>query len=343
MPLAILRSGGVLARGPACRYDSCVSTMWALKHRDNYRGELKVPQRDAPSADRGPVIGRRWDRNVVASWWGAGVRFSNYVVEVQSGEIYVRPADGAVVSAMYDPLNEGGLASEFFGLGREKDDPDRLLMFVRRWGLLGFPTHWDRETRWVLGKRIRPLGDPVEWAFAHARGGWLVLQIIDALRRPRGMRSARKVIKEAGEAFADDIGPWVQYGSGVHVATSRWSEHSMPPPSQVTGILDQVLNENLADAVVDTAVFGNAGVRLERRAVTNLGAAYWRIAQAIEGPYDENVGRCAAEDCGRIFVREDGRQRYCPPAQQLQEKESSCAMRERQRRHRSKRGRRVRR
>jgi hypothetical protein len=56
---------------------------------------------------------------------------------------------------------------------------------------------------------------------------------------------------------------------------------------------------------------------------------YWHLATVIDGGM---VKRCEAQGCGGIFVQTDPRQRFCP--KRWRQRESSCAMRQRQRMHR---------
>jgi hypothetical protein len=252
-------------------------------------------------------------------------------------------------------------------------DEAAVLGFARTWGLLGW---WPLQRQALHGQprqllatmeraRLSPedprIGEPLAWIWAHASGVRLCLTLLGYIRQGDGaglgnyLQSLAVPLpsadgngltvaffdEPAGEPIAE-TGSWPRIICGTrHEISSRqfMTGHPEDPLGWGLHIVTQLVNANLTGGISEQLlvepVQGRHRARRERVFASLADVAYWHLAELCLA-LDQLVP-CA--ECGTVFVREDRRQRFCPPPRwQTPEGElrgpgeSLCAKRARMRR-----------
>jgi len=105
------------------------------------------------------------------------------------------------------------------------------------------------------------------------------------------------------------------------------------PYSLWTGLqrlCDRIITDNIAGMRRTLEMVEDGKVQSRFRFNSLIEMVYWHLGDTREGG---SVQQCAAEDCRRVFIQTDSRQRYCPP--DPGEKESPCSRRDRMSRYRN--------
>jgi hypothetical protein len=212
-------------------------------------------------------------------------------------------------------------------------DEDGVLMFATRWG------------PFQLGENTQQ-GDPLWLIWLHAKTLALVRDFVQAHRY--GDESlAGQVAMENGWTPDPDGTPL-----SVHVAFGNERESLEVRGRSALQVgeafIQIVINRNIKAVYPELAWVRPAlptrskerktghdkGRQLARvyRYRSLAEAAYWNFADHIENA--RPLVRCQLPECGRLFVQNDKRQRFCPP-QQYGARESLCGLRYRTRNYRA--------
>ena len=232
------------------------------------------------------------------------------------------------VAKWYNPLEYDQLVAAFSDL--KDGDEDGLLDFARTWGDL-------RTEAFSSGA----IADPVPLVWGHARNVRLVLHLQHYLQsgdlegleqflsahfgpRPRAADQEQKLFPEffpftvvlLESPFKEEV-------------QLTWRE----PRGIAEDIISSVLNANLVR--VHYRVEGGDGesLRLINYCPSLLASIYWLLAEIVTG--GRRLKSC--EECRKLFVVPDGRQKYCPePPFQIGTTGSLCGARKRKRLQRDK-------
>jgi len=255
----------------------------------------------------------------------------------------------------YMPAGVPRLATDFAQL--QDRDSEAVLRFAHRWGHLGYgelqmpnrseprdDAAWIREYIWAAIQ----VPDPLDWIWAHARGVRACLAAADFLRTAKedtpgelpDFPSVRTFIQEPQPVL--DIFDDIAFGSfGVGSRFERIQLQTTPLyPAGARAVLSWLLTRNLGGL---SHRIEPSRRRLEHGYTFNvlLDMIYWHVARYALGSNaagrPTELARC--EECGALFERKHGHQRYCPPddweLQTARERggkaESRCSMRARAR------------
>jgi hypothetical protein len=243
----------------------------------------------------------------------------------------------------YAPTLHPEIPSEIAKL--QRDDEEGVLKFARLYGNLGWNNLIPRE-RYARGGAI-PLGDPLQWVWAHADTLNICQEITYRLQEGdiaslRGYLHSLRVTHPNGQVT--DLG----WGTGDTWAAAIVAERGEERVGQ-RGILNQdhlldedvkglarfirrfLINENISG--IHRALFDEGTKdRLFWEFQALIEIAYWHMATSVHG---RRFKHCEADDCGALFAQTDQRQRFCPP-RFGQKQESRCAVRHRVHKHRQK-------
>jgi hypothetical protein len=196
----------------------------------------------------------------------------------------------------YAPFVHTELPAELAKL--RQADQEQALDFARTYGELGFSSlagTWEQATHLDLESGQRSTGgDPLPWIRAHASGVYVCLAVAHALTTP----------KLVTRKFLDDFNGW-------------------PYARQLRA---EIINRNVTRIYRYVSVDDKGRDRTFFQFRARVDVAYWHLANALDGG---TLKRCSADGCSGIFIQTDPRQRYCP--KRWRQRESSCAMRQRQR------------
>ncbi len=210
-------------------------------------------------------------------------------------------------------------------------DPSVVVDFAQSYGDLGFALLWQPDLAQIHERmeRKEPLefGDPLYWIDAHATGVSLCLAITHALGRKTRAATLRRLLSDF-----DQVG----YGAAHRVtrldvgdAERLYSTMLRRAPTAdelARFIRRQIINSNILGIHRYVGTDETGKERTFFKFVAPINVVYWHLANIIDGGI---VKKCAAEGCGGMFIQTDPRQRYCP--RRWRQRESSCAMRQRQR------------
>lgn len=228
-----------------------------------------------------------------------------------------------MLSRLYAPTTHGELPNVLAKLHAGTDED--VLRFVRSYGLLGF-----YELASENGEEPHSLGDPLPWLTQHAKtvrlimNLWRLVQDADegGLRRELGKHALLK----SGS-------PIVSFAVGPKVTRKRFilgAAHPKPEIFALTrDIVRSMINWNLA-GIGPVLAEAETGLQIMFSFRSLLDVIYYQLATAVSGG---RMQRCAAKDCGGLFIQHDPRQRFCPLWLGVQG-ESPCSLRERQRTYR---------
>ena len=233
------------------------------------------------------------------------------------------------IAHWYAPFVHEELAGEVAKL--RLADEHQILGFATTYGELGFrslvtygpgikspealwrqATHLDRKT----GKRSMG-GDPLPWIRAHASGIYVCLAISNALTSGLSTKRLRALL----DSFYG-----MPYGDAVELGTIETARSGQKPLDAARDLRALIINANLRRVHRYVSVDEKGKPRSFFGYSAPVDVVYWHLANLIDGG---TVKRCEAEGCGGIFIQADPRQRYCP--KRWRQRESSCAMRQRQR------------
>lgn len=238
--------------------------------------------------------------------------------EVREG--YLWPVGGW--TRFYKP--EGRVELPFELAKLESGRPRDVLRFARRWGLLGY----DRQ-------RPRPLppdeaGEPLEWIKESARDLKLCLSIMDALER-RSTEELVSVIRGhlgSGDSFwRDMLGPWsweIKEDDDLD-----WGADAEEVENAARLMLCEIVSKNM-EAIKPRLSFVDKVPEVNFKFTSLIEMAYVHVARLAMAR--SKLDRC--EECGALFKKAHGLQRYCPPG--LLYQESQCSYRNRYKRLKSK-------
>ncbi len=252
-------------------------------------------------------------------------------------ERYGVAEDGLVLGAggidrWYTPIAHRELP-EVVATLREASEAE-IVRFARTYGGMGYESivrDPEKATHRRADGTREAGGDPVWWLRGHGWSAHMCLEISDAVER-KDARLATEVLHNAGQLERGIM----QGAERVHVTLiGQQRDDSSPfvidaPLEQARDLRRQIINANIAD--VSRAIYPLTGGREQSyfRCPAGIKAVYWHLANLVDGGV---VKRCAAEGCGAVFIQTHGRQRFCPP--RWRQSESGCAVRERQRKRRS--------
>jgi hypothetical protein len=234
-----------------------------------------------------------------------------------------------------------------------RGDVDAVLKFARTYGELGHTAFIPHEV-WARGGAT-PVGDPLPWVWAHADTLTICLELSYLLQED-DMASLRTYLHSLRVTQQD-----IEERCGIVGNMDNMMNRSKIWPTAVVAIRGEItvqqwgwLNQttfrndddvkDLARRIRRSLINGNiAGIHRmlfddgakdslfwEFRALIEM--AYWHVATAVDG---RRFMRCEANDCKKLFVHTDQRQRFCPPMFG-QKQESRCAVRHRVHKHRQK-------
>lgn len=198
----------------------------------------------------------------------------------------------------------------------------QILDFAGTYGELGFSSlvkhpkeafHYDPQT----GVRSMA-GDPLPWIRAHASGVYICLALTEALS------ASRKTAENLRRLLNGLNGTMYGDGADVFDVLIAWTGES--PQEMAREWRRRIINANVhrVHRYISVDEKGKDRSFFGFRAPVDV--IYWHLANVIDGG---TVKRCEADGCGGIFVKTDPRMRYCP--KRWRERESVCAMRQRQR------------
>lgn len=219
----------------------------------------------------------------------------------------------------------------------DADDGD-ILDFARRWGPLGY----DITTSDLRQKPPYLAREPLSWIREHAQTISVCLRLLDYLSNADKDGLAR-YLRSVSAGFSEGslgaiVGSFYAAAGGVLAVTiarrkrvtiesGPWSEDW--PEGSAKLIIERVVNDALLGQafgypMIPTIAAHKKGFALVQRFGSLLQIVYFHLARlAASGEFA--VGVCLAEDCGRFFVQEHAKQRFCT---------MRCAARERMRRFR---------
>ena len=228
----------------------------------------------------------------------------------------------------------------------KRDDHMSLLKFAHQYGSLGFSDLSLDETK--------PYGDPVQWIWLHAETLQLALSLktlidgqeTDKLERllfelPQGAKRDKdypnpvltlaSLDKQQTTFFFPSSGPSRDATLQTIFFPTSGPSRTAVLQTMATDILRTIINSNIAN--LRPAVNWDAKDRTFRHQfqfTALIEVAYWHVANVLQGGL---VQRCERSDCRQLFIRTDGRQRYCPTGDK---RESPCAVLDRVRHNRAK-------
>ena len=253
-----------------------------------------------------------------------------------------------------------------FELANVRDgDIESALQFARRWGLLGTTTPVVQmalvegpealSVLWGHGSTIRTLLDLYKALNSDDQ-----TDVNDVLHRTltdHGL--VEKEFMEPDWRYPPDL-PAARFDSlfrrtrhrhhwrylvGQEPRSLAFLSASKNPVGTAHAMIRMAINENMATArpSLDAASHGpppawlESGFRLGIRFGTLLAAVYYHLATFVGRR--GHVGRCEDSDCGRLFMRTDPRQRFCPPTDYkgIGRRQSKCGWRHRKRVQRARR------
>lgn len=218
---------------------------------------------------------------------------------------------------VYAPITHSELPNVLAKLHDGTDDD--VLRFVGSYGLLGFSELASRDT-----EKTQRHGDPLRWVRQHALNVRLIM-------------SLWKLVQDADEGglqreLAELSGPHVtvRLAAGATITRKRFMlgvAHPEPGPFALARLIVlSLINPNLA-GIGPVLSEAGTGIQLGFTFRALLEVIYYQLAKAITG---RRMERCAAKDCGGLFIQQDPRQRFCPLWLGVKG-ESLCSLRERQR------------
>lgn len=172
--------------------------------------------------------------------------------------------------------------------------------------------HHDPQTR-----RQSMGGDPLPWIRGHATGIYICLTFTEALNKRMRPNELEKLINSFNGSM---------YGRGDVVAQFGTAWRGETPVEMARHWRREIINSNLRGITRYVSLDDKGKDRSFFGYDAPVSVAYWHLANAIDGGI---VKRCEANGCGGLFIQTDPRQRYCP--KRWRQRESSCAMRQRQR------------
>lgn len=224
------------------------------------------------------------------------------------------------------------------------DEAD-ILRFAHQWGNLGY-------SRLRHGKLLPPMyylaaaneerdehipGDPIDWIRHHAQNLALCLSIVEGL--PGGNKDD---IVRAVQSYVDSVRMPTRLALESVTALVFFSDDNPPelhpveralaerPLEQARMMLDHVVSDHIRGITPYLSLEkedGGPGIRFRFTAMIEL--AYLHVARLVQER--SQIDRC--EECGAIFKKKHGLQRFCSPGQF--ESESRCSSRQRYRRFKS--------
>jgi hypothetical protein len=269
----------------------------------------------------------------------------------------------------YAPMVHQEIPSQLAQLKR--GDRAGVLRFARTYGSLGYqlllppaPGLW------------KPIGDPLSWIWAHSETIRFCLKLSELLQEQdlytlKDVLRAQHVTPEDIEELCDreqheelkDTRHFVQAprsGRGSNFFSTmivaerdkvRLAWDDLPNKKDCSNMdrmnfltccfRNRIINSNIKGMVRALSVIWHPRLhpRIEERSYWQFTAlietVYWHLADAVDAG---KVKRC--EDCHRIFIQQDKRQRYCPPlynSESSKRRHSRCGTRKRVTEHRLRR------
>lgn len=237
----------------------------------------------------------------------------------------------------YDPIHRADVASNLAKI--EKGDTAAVLRFVNRYGLLGFSELDEPEI----------YGDPLSWFWLHAETLALCLslkQSVDAEKWNEIERTVSQFPQSVGveqwkkiQRESPTVGrfpcPIVSFAARNKVHRVAFFPTVAPTRAAVlrqlaAQILCHIINANISTLHPVIEWSESSKIFIQRFPFKALiEAVYWNFGNALQHGV---ITRCELPTCGRLFLRTDKRQRFCPVGEKG---ESPCAVLARQRRRRS--------
>lgn len=218
---------------------------------------------------------------------------------------------------LYAPITHIELPNALAKLSTGTDE--EVLRFVGSYGLLGF---FELASQGAEGPQR--YGDPLPWVRQHASTVRLIMNLW-RLVQDADEEGLQTELAELGSPLGTVI-----FAAGAKIIRSRFMlGDERPEPATFAlarNIVHSLINCNLAGI---GPVLSQAGLDLQLGFSfrTLLDVIYYQLAVAVTG---KRMQRCAAKDCGGLFIQHDPRQRFCPLWLGVKG-ESLCSLRERQR------------
>jgi hypothetical protein len=270
-----------------------------------------------------------------------------------------RLGERGVIVRRYPPTTRLDLPTELARLAEA--DEEKVRVFARRYGLLGRAKMLDRR-----GNK----GEPLDWVRGHASNVQLLLEGLRALKSSNEV-AAREIIESLTTEHPGALIPlpvptrliavrdrlfvqqWVFGTPGTHyeakterlgrghvkMSLVRLPVKRRPRPINyvraVASVMRDIIGPNIFDVRRQPFVTRDNTLSSDFASPALVEIAYWMILNTAQNESGK-VERC--EECESVFIATHGRQRFCPPCPG--QRESSCALRHRQRRFSKKRGKR---
>lgn len=231
----------------------------------------------------------------------------------------------------YAPFVHTELPGELAKLAAAGDD--EILTFASTYGEMGFDFLADVEwqvNRLSAGQRMF-VGDPLPWLRDHARGAYICLAITEAIAKKRARARLASLLQEwDGMAYGALAHSRHVLVDNVVRRPSNGRKHLAPTPEDVArAVRREIINQNIGGIHRYVSIDEKGHDRSYFRYTATIEVVYWHLANVIEGGI---VKRCEGPGCGGMFIQTDPRQRFCP--KRWRQRESSCATRQRQAKHR---------
>lgn len=217
----------------------------------------------------------------------------------------------------YDPTEYPSVVGEIGKL--YEGDTGRVLDFAHTWGMLGWQHPQEQEA-----------AEPLAWLWSHASNVRLVLQMAYFLQTQdeRGLDTLLT-------AYCSPEELEVESGPHMYIAQPDWPPHEVAfrwRPGDATQVAREV-----SSFIVQANLEEIRPLQPKPDTSSLRAATYQHLRNVVLGR--RSVVRCDNAACRALFVARDKRQRYCPaPPPWTDGKDSLCAVRDRMRRHRERKG-----
>ncbi|MBS0150713.1 MAG: CGNR zinc finger domain-containing protein [Nitrospira sp.] len=229
----------------------------------------------------------------------------------------IEAASGKSPGQQYAPITHIELPNVLAKLYAGTDE--EVLRFVGCYGLLGY-----FELASQGAEEPQRYGDPLPWVRQHALTVHLIMNLW-RLVQDADEGGLQTELAKLGSPLVT-----IRFAEGAKIRRLPFTlgaERPEPWPFALArDIVSYLINRNLAGI---GPVLSDVGPSLQLgfsfRSLIDV--IYYQLAVAVTG---QRMQRCAAKDCGGLFIQHDPRQRFCPLWRGVQG-ESPCSLRERQR------------
>ena len=215
----------------------------------------------------------------------------------------------------YMPMSRTELPGEFAKLAGESED--KVLEFVRRYGLLGYSMAFRWLELLAAGRERlhnpQAKGDPVAWILSHAATVGLVMKLAEALNDLERLKLQLQQLTVRDERSVSEELLYVAAKRGYTHASQIRMRAFGDPRETALQIISHILNENLEgvsrELIIEHQETGKRGITSVFSPQNLLDCVYWHLADAVLGG---TVRTCENPSCKRFFVATHKKMRYCP-------------------------------